>query len=144
MTRTGRLLCLLYAAIALAALYGTWSENLAYLEPGGHGGAAFLPDLKANPATRSISVDIGWFLFAAAVLMVLEARRIGLRFVWVYIAFAFAIAISVTFPLFLIAREVRMASRMPAPVVSPLVRALDFAGLTAVGALTAALAIWLH
>ena len=144
MTRTSRLLCLLYAAIALAAFYGTWSENLAYFGPGGHGGGAFLPDLRANPATRSISVDLGWFLFAAAVLMVLEARRIGLRFVWAYVVFAFAIAISVTFPLFLIAREVRMASNTPAPVVSPLVRALDFAGLAAVGALVAALAIWLH
>ena len=41
MTRTSRLLCLLYAAVALAALYGTWSENLAYFGPGGHGERLF-------------------------------------------------------------------------------------------------------
>ena len=76
--------------------------------------------------------------------MVLEARRIGLRFVWAFIAVGFAIAISVAFPLFLIAREVRLASNAPRPIVSPLVRTLDYAGLALVGALVAALAIWLH
>ena len=144
MTRTSRLLCLLYATIALAALYGTWSQNFAYFGPGAHGGGGFLPDLNANPASRSISIDIGWFLFAAAVLMVREARRIGLRFVWAYIVFAFLIAISVTFPLFLIAREIRLASTTPAPEAGPLTRALDITGLVAVGALTAALSVWLR
>jgi len=41
--------------------------------------------------------------------MVIEARRLGVRFVWLYIVFAFLIAISVTFPLFMIARELRLA-----------------------------------
>ena len=126
MTRTSRLLCLLYATIALAALYGTWSQNFAYFGPGAHGGGGFLPDLKANPASRSISIGI------------------GLRFVWAYIVFAFLIAISVTFPLFLIAREIRLASTTPAPEAGPLTRALDITGLVAVGALTAALSVWLR
>ena len=108
MTRASRLLCLLYAAVAVVALYGTWSQNLAYFGPGAHGGGNFLSDLKVNPAARSITIDIGWFLFAAAVLMVREARRICVRFVWAYIILAFAIAISVTFPLFLIARELKL------------------------------------
>ena len=136
MTRTSRWLCGLYAVIALAALYGTWSQNLAYMGPGPHGGGNFMSDLKVNPAARSITIDIGWFLFAAAILMVREARRVGVRFVWAYIALAFAIAISVTFPLFLIAREIRMASDKPAPAVTPLTRGLDIAGLAIVGALT--------
>ena len=40
--------------------------------------------------------------------MVIEARKHGVRFVWAYILGGLAIAISVTFPLFLIAREVRV------------------------------------
>ena len=48
------------------------------------------------------------FFLAAAILMVVEARKHGVRFVWAYIAGGFAIAISVTFPLFLIARELRV------------------------------------
>jgi Terpene cyclase DEP1 len=48
------------------------------------------------------------FFLAAAILMVTEARKHGVRFVWAYIVGGLAIAISVTFPLFLIARELRV------------------------------------
>src|SRR5262245_61742959 len=103
-------LCVIYGAIALAALYATWSQNLAYFQ--GDGGvlaafAAFLTDTKANPASRSITVDIGLFFLAAAVFMVIEARKHKVPFVWAYIAGGLLIAISVTFPLFLIARELK-------------------------------------
>jgi hypothetical protein len=40
--------------------------------------------------------------------MVVEARKHGVKFVWLYILGGFAIAISVAFPLFLIAREMRI------------------------------------
>lgn len=144
MTNTSKLLCIFYAAVALIALYGTWSENLAYFAPGAAGGAGFLPDLKVNPASRSISIDIGFFLLAAAAFMVFEARRIGQRFVWVYIALGFAVAISVTFPLFLLGRELRMASSAPVTQPSAAMRALDLFGLALVTALTLYLAYWLH
>jgi hypothetical protein len=42
--------------------------------------------------------------------MVLEARKLGIRWVWAYVVFGVLIAISVTFPLFLIARERRLAA----------------------------------
>ena len=109
-----QLRCFLYAAIAVVALYGTWSQNLHYFtdfSPATTVAAfiAFVIDIKANPATRSIGVDIMLFALAAMIWMVQEARRLGIRFVWLYILFAFSIAISVTFPLFLIAREARLA-----------------------------------
>ena len=84
MTRTSQLLCVFYALVAITALYGTMSENLQYAStfpqfltqfpsilP------QFLTDMKANPASRSISIDISLFLLAAAALMVREARRVG-------------------------------------------------------------------
>ena len=40
--------------------------------------------------------------------MVIEARRLGVKYVWAYIIGGFVIAISVTFPLFLLARELRL------------------------------------
>ena len=43
--------------------------------------------------------------------MIIEARRIGIRFVWLYVVLGLTVAISVTFPLFLIARERRLAAR---------------------------------
>ena len=103
-------LCAFYALVSLAALVATWSQNLAYFGAGSGSFLDFLYDAKANPASRSITVDIGLFLLAAATFMVIEARRLGVRFVWLYILFGFLIAISVTFPLFMIAREMRAAA----------------------------------
>ncbi|HEX6859595.1 MAG TPA: DUF2834 domain-containing protein [Caulobacteraceae bacterium] len=114
MTSSRRLLCGLYGLIALIALVATWSQNLAYFggaDAGGPLGAfgPFLSDLRLTPAARSISLDISLFLYAAAVLMVVEARRLKVRFVWAYIVGGLLIAISVTFPLFLIAREIALS-----------------------------------
>lgn len=106
MSRIRRILCVFYGLVALAALIATWSQNLQY---GGGAGGSFLMDLKASPASRSFTVDIGFYLLAGAALMVVEARRLGLRFVWAYVILGFVLAISVTFPLFLIAREMRLA-----------------------------------
>jgi hypothetical protein len=104
MTATGRTLCIFYALIAVAALFATWSQNL---QPSANG---YIMDLKASPASRSFTVDIGFFLLAGATLMVVEARRLRMGWtVWLYVIFGFLVAISVTFPLFLIAREMRLA-----------------------------------
>lgn len=134
-------LCVVYAAIAFAALIATWSQNLAYF----HGVTDFLPalgafieDTKVTPAARSITVDIGLFFLAAAIFMVIEARKHGVRFVWAYIAGGLFIAISVTFPLFLIARELRMAT----PDASHL-KTVDIAPLAAFGAFIAGLCFWI-
>lgn len=111
MIASRKMLCACYAAIALAALVATWSQNVEYLPTGSL--ASFLPrffdDTRANPASQSITVDILLFLLAAAIFMVVEARRLEIKFVWAYILGGMLIAISVTFPLFLIARELRLS-----------------------------------
>lgn len=110
MSRTRQLLCVFYGLIALIALVATWSQNLLYFtgpDPAGFG--QYVQDLKVNGAARSFTVDIGLFLLAGVALMVIEARKLGVRFVWAYVILSFAVAISVTFPLFLIAREIRLA-----------------------------------
>ena len=134
-------LCTVYAAIALAALLATWSQNLAYF----HSPADFIPalgafllDTKVTPAARSITADIALFFLAAAIFMVIEARKHGVRFVWAYIAGGLFVAISVTFPLFLIARELRLA----APDANHL-RAVDIAPLAAFAALIVGLTVWI-
>jgi Protein of unknown function DUF2834 len=107
MTMSRRVLCVVYIAIALVALIATWSQNILFF----HGGANFMgfwEATKANPASRSITVDIALLLLSVAILMVIEARRLGVKFVWAYIAAGFLIAISVAFPLFLLARELRL------------------------------------
>lgn len=139
MTSLQKSLCAFYALVAVAALLATWGQNLAYFgHGGGSSGLAFLLDTKANPASRSITVDIGFFLLAATAFMVIEARRLGVRFVWLYVLFGFLVAISVTFPLFMIARELRLA-----PAAKPdapwMLTASDLIGLALVTASVAGL-----
>lgn len=110
MTARERSLCMIYGIIAIAALVGTWSQNLAFFAIPDNGGIpGFLRMAMANPAAASLTVDLGFFCLAAVIWMVTEARRVGVRFVWVYVVLSFAIAISVTFPLFLVARQLKLA-----------------------------------
>jgi hypothetical protein len=102
-----KLLCVVYAGIALVALVATWSQNILFLSSGGSF-FGFWEATKANPASRSVTVDIALLLLAVAILMVIEARKHGVKYVWAYILGGFLIAISVTFPLFLLARELRL------------------------------------
>jgi hypothetical protein len=112
MTDTDRKLCLAYGAIAVAALIGTWSQNLAFFALPDNGGlAGFMGATFANPAAASISIDLLFLCLAAIIWMVVEARRLAIRGVWLYVLFSFLIAISVTFPLFLIARQRRLAQQ---------------------------------
>lgn len=108
---SSKVLCVVYAGIAVAALVATWSQNVAYLHAGiGRFLIDFVNGLKVTPASRSITCDILFFFLAAAVLMVIEARKYGVRFVWLYILAGATIDISVAFPLFLIARELRIGA----------------------------------
>lgn len=78
----------------------------------------FYRDAKLTGQSRVITIDIFLFGLAGVILMVIEARKHNVRFVWAYIVGGILVAISVTFPLFLIARELRMRtsdeSRLPA------------------------------
>jgi hypothetical protein len=112
-----RALLIAYALTALLAFIGTWSQNVAYFRAD-EGLAAFAlatarfwPDTLTTPAAVSVTVDLALFVLAVSIWMVLEARRLGVRFVWLYVVLGLLIAISVTFPLFLIARERRLAAR---------------------------------
>jgi hypothetical protein len=111
MTGSRKLLCAVYALLAAAALVATWSQNLAFFaQSPGAGMAGFVRAAYVNPAAASLSNDLLLLCAAAIVFMLVEARRLAIRFVWVYVVLSFAIAISVTFPLFLIARERKLAA----------------------------------
>jgi hypothetical protein len=139
-------LCAAYACVAILALIGTWSQNVAYFHPDdGLAGfalatARFWPDTLATPASVSITVDIALFFLAAAIWMVIEARRLGIRFVWLYVVLGLLVAISVTFPLFLIARECRLATRGEAGRLG-LARG-DGVALASFGATAAIFTLW--
>jgi Protein of unknown function DUF2834 len=136
MLMSRKLLCAAYAAIALVALIATWSQNILFFNGGGSL-MGFWEATKANPASRSITVDIALLLLSVAILMVIEARRLGVKFVWAYIIGGFLIAISVTFPLFLLARELRLAKSDATEL-----RNVDSILLAALAGFTLAFTIW--
>jgi hypothetical protein len=105
---SSKVLCAVYGVISTAALIATWSQNAAYFDNPGRFLLNFLNDSKITAASRSLTVDITLFFLSVSILMVVEARKHGVKFVWAYILGGYAIAISVTFPLFLIAREIRV------------------------------------
>jgi uncharacterized protein DUF2834 len=139
MSISRKALCVAYGVIALLALVGTWGNNVAYLSFGFVGAnTAFWEGTLVNPASRSITVDLFFLGLAVFVWMVLEARRIRMRGVWLYLLFGMLVAISVTVPIFLINRERALAAREPASAAGTL-SAPDIVGLVLV---TAAISIY--
>jgi hypothetical protein len=136
MLMSRKLLCAAYVAIALVALVATWSQNILFFNGGGSF-LGFWEAAKANPASRSVTVDIALLLLSVAILMVIEARRLGVKFVWAYILGGFLIAISVTFPLFLLARELRLEKSDATEL-----RNIDSILLAALAGFTLAFTIW--
>jgi Protein of unknown function DUF2834 len=133
-----KVLCVVYGAIAVAALIATWSQTLAYSDKAAGSLVAFWNDAKVTPASRSLTADLLLFGLAAVIFMVTEGRKHGVKFVWIYVAGGFVIAISVAFPLFLIARELRIGTSD-----APRLRTTDTILLAVVAILTAWLTIWI-
>src|SRR5262245_25580645 len=133
MLMTRNTLSAAYGVIAVLALVGTWGNNIHYLDRGFvEANRQFWTDTLANPASRSITVDIFFLGLAVFVWMVLEARRLGMRGVWLYLVFGILIAISVTVPIFLINRERALAAREGARTAGTLGRG-DAVALIVVG-----------
>jgi uncharacterized membrane protein YdfJ with MMPL/SSD domain len=94
---------------------GTWTYNFAFMaEHGGH----FDPLLWvrggfASTASSSIAMDFYVSFAAGLVFMLAEARRLGMKRVWIYVLLL-GVAWAMAFPLFLLARE-RHLSRAGGP-----------------------------
>jgi hypothetical protein len=130
-----KVLCVIYGAIAAAALIATWCPNLAYTSD--QFMSDFMNDLKITPASRSYTGDLLLLALAAVVFMVIEARKLGIKFVWLYVVGGFATAMGFRFPLFLIARELGMGT-----FDAPRLRAMDTVLLVVVTVLIAGHVIW--
>jgi hypothetical protein len=133
-----KVLCVVYGVIAVAALIGTWSHLGPYLHSFTDFVVTFFRDTKATPASRVATVDVLMLGVSVAILMVTEARKHNVRFVWGYIAAGFFVAVSVAFPLFLIARELRMGGSE-----APRLRTVDTILLAMLACALAGLSVWI-
>lgn len=105
-----KVLCVVYGAIAVVALIATWSQAAAYVHSPTDFFVNFWRDTQVTAASRDIAADALMLALSVVILMVIEARKHNVRFVWLYVVGSFFIAVSVMFPLFLIARELRMGA----------------------------------
>ncbi|MCR2808681.1 MULTISPECIES: DUF2834 domain-containing protein [unclassified Microbacterium] len=105
MTRDWTPLALTYLVLAVAGLAGTWWFNaLAIIQM-----ADFIGDLvSSGPAVSSITVDLLIAAVAGSVFVLVEARRLGMRFGWLYVLGSAVTAFAFTFPLFLAMRQRRL------------------------------------
>lgn len=102
MTRYWTPLAFVYLLLAIAGLIGTWTFNvLAIVQM-----VDFIGDLvNSGPAVSSISVDLLVAAAAGSVFIIAEARRLRMRFGWLYVVGAGITAFAFTFPLFLAMRQ---------------------------------------
>jgi Terpene cyclase DEP1 len=112
MTVSRQSLRVVYALTGLVALVGTWGNNIEYLHLGLLGANIhFWQETLVNPASRSITVDILCLALAAIVWMLLEARRLSMRGVWLWVLFGVFVAMGAAFPWFMVHRELVMEKR---------------------------------
>jgi len=114
MTRSEKILCVVYGFLALFALIATWSNNIAFFNQPANGGTlGFFSAIYANPAVASFTNDLLLFAIAGGIFMVIEAQHLGIRHVWVYLMLSLLVAISVMFPVFLIVRQIKISQMRP-------------------------------
>lgn len=106
------ILQIVYACLAVTGLIATWYFNLQFIDYyGDFELAQFISDNYVNAASASIANDIIVAALAFNVWCFFEARRLGMRFWWVYIALAMGIALAFAYPLFLFMRERKLSQQ---------------------------------
>ncbi|MFF2371672.1 DUF2834 domain-containing protein [Agromyces sp. NPDC058110] len=99
-------LAVTYLVIAVAGLGAAMTFNaLAVVQMQDFLGAWF----DGGPAVSSLTVDLLGVAVAGSILIIVEARRLGMRFGWLYVVGALLTAFTFTFPLFLAMRERHLA-----------------------------------
>lgn len=144
MGRKTTILFYFYIGVGVLALILTWVHAQAYFEYGLlSGNVKFWQDVlfDSNPANKFLTVDIFFFVLAANVWMVIESRRIGIKYVWGYIAVGVFIAISFAFPLFLAARERQLLANSKEGKEFNLYQ-IDIVGITILCLVVLSTAVW--
>lgn len=107
-TRRARTLAMVYFALSVAGLVGTWYFNVQYA------GSNYVADWFTNSAASSVAVDVIVVGFVASVFYVRERDALPGRLPWalLFIPLSFLVAAAFAFPLFLGLRELFKAREM--------------------------------
>ena len=108
---TGHWIQWVYLALALAGAILPWMATLAFIRTSGNAFdlAQFVALANANPAAQSLSRDLLIGATAITLWMVVEARRLQVRGLWLALLCCVTVAFACGAPLFLWMRERRLA-----------------------------------
>jgi hypothetical protein len=109
-------LMIFYLICAIAGFFVPWYYNWQYMQTGEH--FSFLVWFQSgmvSPLSSSITTDFLIGATAAFVWMIVEGRRLKMKYLWFYIIFTFVVAWAFTCPLFLFNRE-RALRKQPRPI----------------------------
>ncbi|MEU1670803.1 DUF2834 domain-containing protein [Streptomyces roseifaciens] len=113
-----RALCVFYALFALVGLVAMGALAVAFvrraIDDGADGAVGvirhFLHDALTNLASQFIYADLVLIWLGLAAFMIVESRRLGIRYVWAYIVGAPALALCVSFAVFMYVRQLKIAA----------------------------------
>lgn len=77
-----KVLCVVYGAIAVAAIIATWSQGGPYIHSLSDFLLTFWRDTKVNSASRFIAAEALMLSTSVAILTVIEGRKYHVRWVW--------------------------------------------------------------
>jgi hypothetical protein len=108
MTKHWTPLAICWLGLSIAGLLGSWVFTaVAIIQR-----RDLISDWFASgPAVSALTLNLLVLAVAAIVFMIVEARRIGMRFGWLYVLLSAVTALSFAFPLFLAIRERTLAAR---------------------------------
>ena len=96
----------IYMTLSIIGLVTAWIFNgIAVMNNEDYLGAWF-----GTAVDWVLSADLTVVAFAVVILMITEAKRLGMKRVWLYIVLSGITAMAFTFPLFLAMRERKLAS----------------------------------
>jgi len=93
------------ALSAIGLVTAWWFNGLAVMQAADYGMAWF-----AHPVDWVLSTDLRIVAIAGVAFMIWEAKRLGMKHVWLYIVLSGVTAMACTFPFFLAMRERKLAS----------------------------------
>ena len=101
-------LAITYLFVAIVGLIGTWTLNILAITQQ----TSFFGEWFSNgPATQSLQVDLLVLAIASGIFIVIEGRRIGMRWAWVFLPLAAVTAAAFAVPLFLALRERKLSGQ---------------------------------
>lgn len=98
-----------YVIVSVVGLITAWVFNgIAVVQ--GQGFSDYMAAWFTTPLDWVLSLDLLVVAVAGSAFMIIEARKLGMKRVWLYIALSGATAFAFTFPLFLAMRERKLAA----------------------------------